>query len=597
MDPNGGGLEVYNCKEAPASVLPCSDDHPDEWVVQTTAQAYNLAEASNCSNGIFNVKWIGDVIVNKTILVVDGTVMNIKGVGTEAVIDGAGHTRLFTVLSSELNCINVTLSNGSAVSGGAVAAADATLRFDGTVFLENSATGKGGALLLSNSSTVYFGRTTALVNNTAGDGGAMFIVSGSSSFWTGVTTFTGNTAISGGGAVYIAESSIASWAGSTSFSGNIVELVRGGALCLWDNSNATWSGQTTFLQNFAPYGGAVSAWAGSRVASMGVVSFHSNHATYGGAVELQHSDITSLRAETVFLFNAAEFDGGAVLLTDASGASWDTLSGTAFTGNTANDGGALAVATGSSVEWSGRANFTANSASLDGGAVGSNSDTAPVGAFDGESHVVIRGPTRFTNNTCGANGGGMAMTGNISVLFKTTSVAFSGNSAGVGGGAVYISSTGESPFFNETSFALNSAPVGGAVYASGSRIQDPTSFYGCTFVGNAADITGGAVDSVSGEINVVNSFFKGNIAGVGGALRLVGTTSVVNCEFIENASVVGGGPAVFKIGQAADVNNSVFRANIFSCESEMILDTSEVMYFMYRVPSQHLGCFHLLSCA
>ena len=596
-DPNGGGLEVHNCKKAPASVLPCTAEHPHDWVVQTTAQAYKLAEAANCSNGIFNVEWIGDVTVNRTIFVLDGTVMNINGAGTEAVIDGAGNTRLFTVINAELNIINVTLSNGFAVSGGAVATANATLRLNGTIFVGNRATVKGGALMVSNSSTLFFERSTTMVNNTAGDGGAMFILGGSSIFWTGTTTFRGNSAISGGGAVYLAQSCKSSWAGLTVFSDNTVELVRGGALCLWDNSSATWSGITTFSQNFAPYGGAISAWIGSRVAWMGVTSFHSNHATYGGAVELRQSNITSFRAETTFLSNAAELDGGAFLLTDASSASWGLRSSTTFTGNTANVGGALAVASGSSVEWSGKTNFTANSASLDGGAVGSNSDTSPVGTFDGQSRIVIRGPTSFFNNTCGANGGGMALTANISVFFKTTSVAFSGNSAGVGGGAVFISSTGESPFFNETSFTSNSAPVGGAVYASGTRtgassgleLEDSTSFHGCTFVGNTADITGGAVDSVSGEIGIVNSSFRSNAASVGGALRLVGTTSVVNCEFIENTSGVGGGPAVAKIGHVADVNNSVFRDNIFRCGSGMILDISKVMFSLYRVPPLHLG--------
>lgn len=104
-------------------------------MVEDTASATALANAlKNCSGGIFKVKWKGHVVVDKTIRVVDGTVLWVTGVenapddeiaidhddGDEdsaidvssfyvsataaGVVDGAGKIRLFAVVQMRL-CI------------------------------------------------------------------------------------------------------------------------------------------------------------------------------------------------------------------------------------------------------------------------------------------------------------------------------------------------------------------------------------------------------------------------------------------------------------------------------------------------------------
>lgn len=62
---------------------------PTSWVVESTAQVQALAGAvSNCSGGVFEVEWRGSVVVEEAIIVTNGCVLNITGVGMNAGMDG-----------------------------------------------------------------------------------------------------------------------------------------------------------------------------------------------------------------------------------------------------------------------------------------------------------------------------------------------------------------------------------------------------------------------------------------------------------------------------------------------------------------------------
>ena len=79
--------------------------------MESTAQARALAEAANCSGGVFHVSWKGNFVVDKTIWVVDGTVFNVTGAGSSAEMDGNSTTRLFTVVDASLYVSNMIVSN------------------------------------------------------------------------------------------------------------------------------------------------------------------------------------------------------------------------------------------------------------------------------------------------------------------------------------------------------------------------------------------------------------------------------------------------------------------------------------------------------
>ena len=766
MDPNAAGSEVYECEEArPPTGGPCSDDQQRVWVVENSAQARNLAEAINCSGGSFEVEWRGSVVVDKTILVVDGTVVNVTGADSSAVMDGNGSVRVLTVVNAALHLNSVGVSFGASVVGGAIALAGSRLTLNATNFVGNRATGSGGAvyvfgnssvscagvsfednmagihggaIFVMSRSTVSHSGKSIFTDNTAGNsGGAIGVHNGSRVLWTEEAVFTNNaaeryggavsavhnssvswsagvdfdsnSAVQGGGGVRVEDNSNASWsssttsvfvqnvarlggavfielssyvsfAGSTSFINNTASW-RGGAVSVAESSNATWSNNTTFLNNVGGDGGALIVTAMSRAVFSGIARFDGNSAVgdpdtsaipgHGGGLLIYYSDVawvgqmsfvgntaivsggaisalglsalgpfTSVAGAgaTIFSNNSAATGGamyalsstvswsgdalladnqahnadfgvgGAICLIDSK-LTWDgertsfvgnvatVLGGalyitesdvfwggtTEFVGGRANAGGALFVANGSSVGWSAPTEFTSNEAVTDGGAMLllRGSDTADLA-------LVINGSTTISLNTCGANGGALAMIGDMSFAIGTENVSFVENSAAVAGGAVTVSGTGIGPVFSNVSFISNSAPVGGAAYIVGSGnsraealfdAPDPTTFDGCQFLSNWAYRTGGAVDSAAGQDAFVNSYFANNTAGVGGALRLAGTAYVENCVFEDSVSDEEGGAAVSNIGNLVRMSGVSFIGNVFDCQQNKYLGFNAVRCF------------------
>ena len=237
------------------------------------------------------------------------------------------------------------------------------------------------------------------------------------------------------------------------------------------------------------------------------------------------------------------------------------------------------------VEWSGETRFTSNRARSSGGAVGSGAYNLKGSVFANKeiSKMFFKGATSFVNNECGGSGGGMALVQSLDVSFENGHIIFSGNTAGSSGGAVFIGGTGIGTVFENVSFVENTAQIGGGVRvtASGTTITvdtegkqetNPTTFDRCRFVGNLAFGTGGAVDSASGLDVFANTFFEGNVAKMGGALRLAGKVSIDNCSFTDNVSELGGGPAVSNVGFISNVTTSNFHHNVFKCEPHAFLD-------------------------
>ena len=622
---------LYDCEETLPASAPCAADLQRQWLVETPAEAKKMVEAVNCAEGSFDVEWGGDIVVDQTIRVVDGTVLRITGVGSSPIINGGGASRIFTVVNASLHLAGVMVKNGKAISGGAIAASGSILSLNDTVFYGNIAAIYGGAVEVSGGSSVFSGEATFL-NNTAGSGGAMYMTDASSASWTGNTTFSNNVA-ERSGALHVGRRSSVSWAGATVFFGNVASFI-GGALRVTDRSSALWSGAMRFINNSAEYfagaiavsdessiswsgstkflhnsavqsaGGALLATENSYVSWSGLTTFSNNSAeggggslfvyesssvSWSGGTMFSNNKVTegeggaigviasavSWSGETTFLANNAATEGGAIYASEST-ISWSTY--TIFSHNAADEGGALLLTGGSSVEWVGKTMFSFNSANSDGGAIGLRSTDSVA-----SSALVINGTTNFTNNTCGANGGGIAVQGMSLVEFETTNITFIANSAKVSGGAIFISGSTVGPVVRSTTFIGNTAQVGGGVYVTGSGTESssgdmpyPTTFQECSFVANVADISGGAVNSALGQDIFLSLSFIDNRAKVGGALQLAGSASLDRCSFKDNVSGVGGGPAVSNIGSISGVSNSSFVRNVLSCEQGTFLTFSQV---------------------
>lgn len=66
-------------------------------MVEDASDMGTLVETVYCTGGEFEVEWRDHVVVDQGIVIPDGTVLNVTGVGSNATIDGGGISRLFTL--------------------------------------------------------------------------------------------------------------------------------------------------------------------------------------------------------------------------------------------------------------------------------------------------------------------------------------------------------------------------------------------------------------------------------------------------------------------------------------------------------------------
>lgn len=562
VDPDADN-EVFECRPAPPAALLCSAEAQQVWVVETSAQARALAAAVNCSGGSFEVEWRGSVVMDEPIYVTNGTALAVTGVGSDAVMDGGGLIRIFTIVDASLSLSRVSISSGSSVAGGAIAASRSTLVLNQTDFVGNSATGNGGALFVSESSEVHCVGSGIFADNRAAMGGGAMYVTGSSvvscagswvrnaagSFGGAVSLrghsnvswgdseayFALNSAGTSGGALFITNGSSVSWHARTVFDSNSAASA-GGAGTVTDSSSMFWDAPTVLGSNQAGNaGGALAILESSSVFWGADTSFLGNAAgSSGGAVVVRASNMSwGGETNTTLKDNRSVFSGGAVLLTVGSHSSCDEKTTTMFANNSAgDDGGAVSVEDQSSVYFSGKTSFTANRARGDhlldpgtsglGGALAIFNSTATWG-----------GTASLTGNTA-VDGGAVSLVDASSSWTGVTTVL--GNSAGLLGGALAASRSNVS-WGGSSDFLDNSAEAGGAMSLTFSSMD----WVGQTqFGGNSADVAGGALSTYASSVSWsgVTDFYSNNAGGDvagGGAI------------FASNGSLLvwGGGKATF----------------------------------------------------
>ncbi|CAN0508386.1 unnamed protein product, partial [Scytosiphon promiscuus] len=190
-------------------------------------------------------------------------------------------------------------------------------------------------------------------------------------------------------------------------------------------------------------------------------------------------------------------------------------------------GGGLFIGDGGEASFTGQTEFVENHAKVSGGAVVSALDSA---MDDVAASISVNGSVLFFNNSCQNYGGAIMVSGPVSLAFWSEDVQFEGNTAELAGGAVCLTGIGTGPTFRRANFASNSAQIGGAVYSTGSGTlisitgeEYPVTYVDCTFTGNTATASGGAVESAAGKDFFTNSTFVSNLAGQGGAMTLAGS--------------------------------------------------------------------------
>lgn len=486
LDPDAGD-EFFNCEAPPPDGRPCSPEVQQAWVVESTAQAQALAAAVDCSGGSFEVEWRGSVVVDTPINIGDGTVLSVTGGGfSPARIDGNYSTQLFRVINATLHATDIDIHRGSGIYGGAIAAAGSRLTFDNANFTANDAGGHGGAVFLSDSSSMSCVGVRFEDNSARGNGGAILVEDRSRVSFDGdggFTVFRNNSSKFGDGGALHATDSEAVW-NHAEFYGNWAGLA-GGALYL-TGSEVFWNGDTLFMWNGA-YGSG------------------------GGAVFMMNGSTLEYTGETGFVDNYALTDGGAIgspAFDSANNPVDSTIGiggGTTFSGNncTANGGGlALLGACTVAITEKADVSFTENRAGVAGGAVYvSGSGLGPtfprVGFVNNEAQIGGAASITGSGNTKDA----VDATPPNPTTFD--SCQFIENRAMAAGGAIE-SAAGHDAILNSL-FQGNAARVGGALRLAGSAIVR-----NCSFVENLSDNDEGAAVSNIGVISRMegNSFHR-----------------------------------------------------------------------------------------
>jgi len=360
-------------------------------------------------------------------------------------------------------------------------------------FLENTASASGGVLYMPNAAAAHL-----RIGQESGDGKVIF---------------TGNTAKSSGGAIYASYLCTTVIYGNAEFTRNQAGSGSGGGICAY--GQLTVRG-TPFTENVAGNrGGAIFASRSSesddaRYVALENCVFTSNQAYTGGAVAAYASSMDYA-------------EGTLMTATDCS-----------FTQNSAGTGGAVYCERQSSFNAE-NCSFTENTATGESGAI----------YVSGKSKATLIGGT-VKDNISGSHGGAMSVR---SSTLEVDGTAFSGNSAGNNGGAIYISyisSTGinSTVKIRNASFTENaSASYGGVFYVTRQTVEEAVDtrilrVTGSSFTKNAAQKSGGVVYLAS----KAEGFFA-------------------DSEFTENAAIDAQGGVLYTTGGIAIFERNTFTKN------------------------------------
>ncbi len=364
--------------------------------------------------------------------------------------------------------------------------------------------------------------TALVLRNISGsqDGAGLYVEGGTLTLTD--STFEGLESDGDGAAVYSDGGDIVI-DGST-FSGGSA-LGSGGAISVIDATLSFLGAASSLDGNTAAVRGGALALAGANLEATGT-TFSLNSADDGGAVWLDGASAADL---SLAAFTTCDAGSGGAVRVEAGGEL--TAIDVDMDGNSAKEGGgAVWAGVDASLTWI-RGTATDNVADVDGGAFHL---ATPDATFDG---------TELSGNSAPDGGAVWSNLGTVTI----DDAVFDGNAATAGeGGHIYANFTDLT--LDGGDYSTGSATLrGGALYAAGGDvIVDEVAFL--ANLANGAGADGGAIAALSGTLTATGSLFDANEAlGDGGAVWADGAiVDVDGCIFSGNAaSATGGGIGVF----------------------------------------------------
>lgn len=413
-------------------------------------------------------------------------------------------------LGDEVTMLDTQFINNVATGWGGAAYFS---RQAGNVYLDsvtmsgNTSGGYGGAVVVSGTDMILSINNSQISNNRASLGGGAIYYNypnGTESTIT-ATGFTENktenTATTSGGAILVTGDNINMGLNNAHFLQNMSSVYAGGAVANFADNSTFAITNTTFISNTAnTTGGAFWSNGDNVVSSVTGSAFTGNSSLLnGGAIYMQGLTNTVTIAGSYFDQNHSDFYGGAIRFY-GPGPTFTTIgvtayiTGTTFTANSALiGGGALASGTGTSTVITNTA-FTYNDTNGDGGAIHSSSD-----GMVGMAHGHITNST-FSGNQAASSGGAIyAFTSSTEVRLRNVTIAFNtadnDNDGNGNGGGVELDNNGILILSN--SLIANNIDSGNEApdcYANGTFFSSTNNLIGktdgCVFTPNSSDLVG-----------------------------------------------------------------------------------------------------------
>ena len=534
--------------------------------------------------------------------------VNGVAINKDIVIDGKGHTisaedlgRIFSIGEGfTVTLTNATLINGKADKGGAIYN-DGSLTLSDVKLSDNAADGYGGAVF--NNGELVVSDSVFDSNDIVNRGSASVDYGGAAiyNWYDGTLTVSGSNftnniknykngdrlvgAVATIGDATISDSCFVNnagrWGGAISASGYLIAgddvntltvsgstFKENGGLygagifvagsdftvsdCVFDKNTAFGKGDMTPNNN----NGAAIEVTDTNKAIAGIITgsnFTNNKAQYGGAIDICEGNIKI--TDSIFVNNSADVEGGAIDINTVNGNPEVSISGSKFINNSASYGGAIVNVKDLTVRNTEFVNNTPD-AIFNYVGFGGNLDLGIENFTDLQNAIGLVTGTLTLNQNVVMTDDEAANFVNGVIINKNIRIDGKGHTIDAKNlGRIFEIDGGFAVTLTNVTLTNGNATVGGAIYNFGNL-----DLVHVNFVNNTAKY-GGAIMNYAYGLVLDDSTFTNNTAKIGGAIYNSADCFVVGNSTFANNTATSNGGVIFNYGIGFVVGNSTFVNN------------------------------------
>ena len=526
----------------------------------------------------------------------------------DIVIDGKGHTidaknlgRIFSIGEGfTVTLTNATLINGKATEGGAIYN-DGSLTLSDVKLSDNAADGYGGAVF--NNGELVVSDSVFDSNDIVNRGSASVDYGGAAiyNWYDGILTVSGSNFTNNiknykngdrlvGAVATIGDATISDsyfvnnagrWGGA---------ITTSGALIAGDDVNTLTVSGSTFKENGGLYGAGIFVWGSDFTVSdcvfdkntafgkgnmtpnnnngaaivvtdtnkaiAGIITgsnFTNNKAQYGGAIDICEGNIKITDSE--FVNNSADVEGGAIDISTVKGNPKVSISGSKFINNSASYGGAIVNVKDLTVRNTEFVNNTPD-AIFNYVGFGGNLDLGIENFTDLQNAIGLVTGTLTLNQNVVMTDDEAANFVNGVIINKNIRIDGKGHTIDAKNlGRIFEIDGGFAVTLTNVTLTNGKADNGGAIYNFGNL-----DLVHVNFVNNTAKY-GGAIMNYAYGLVLDDSTFTNNTAKIGGAIYNSADCFVVGNSTFANNTATSNGGVIFNYGIGFVVGNSTFVNN------------------------------------